>query len=57
MQVQDPRRIRLKIGIEVTQEDGFCPRHHPDGRYPAMEAGVEAGDFITHVDGGGAAGF
>ncbi len=38
------------LGIEVTQEDGFIRVITPMDGTPAMEAGVEAGDFITHVD-------
>ncbi len=39
------------LGIEVTQEDGFVRVITPMDDTPAMDAGVEAGDFITHVDG------
>lgn len=39
------------LGIEVTQEDGFVRVITPMDDTPAMEAGVEAGDFITAVDG------
>ncbi|WP_224816819.1 S41 family peptidase [Hasllibacter sp. MH4015] len=39
------------LGIEVTQEDGFVRVITPMDGTPAMEAGVEAGDFITGVDG------
>lgn len=39
------------LGIEVTQEDGFVRVITPMDDTPAMEAGVEAADFITHVDG------
>ncbi len=39
------------LGIEVTQEDGFVKVVTPMDGTPAMEAGMEAGDFITHVDG------
>ncbi|MEJ6393401.1 S41 family peptidase [Gymnodinialimonas sp. 2305UL16-5] len=39
------------LGIEVTQEDGFVRVITPMDDTPAMEAGVEAGDYITHVDG------
>ena len=39
------------LGIEVTQEDGFVRVITPMDYTPAMAAGVEAGDFITHVDG------
>lgn len=38
------------LGIEVTQEDGFVRVITPMDGTPAMEAGVEAGDFITHVN-------
>ncbi|MEL7099179.1 MAG: S41 family peptidase [Pseudomonadota bacterium] len=39
------------LGIEVTQEDGFVKVVSPIDETPAAEAGIEAGDFITHVDG------
>jgi len=39
------------LGIEVTQEDGFIKVVSPMDGTPADEAGVEAGDFISHVDG------
>ncbi len=39
------------LGIEVTQEDGFVKVVSPIDDTPADAAGVEAGDFITHVDG------
>jgi len=39
------------LGIEVTQEDGFVKVVSPMDGTPADEAGVEAGDFITHVNG------
>ncbi|QPM91093.1 S41 family peptidase [Pseudooceanicola algae] len=39
------------LGIEVTQEDGFVKVVTPMDGTPADQAGVEAGDFITHVDG------
>ncbi|WP_298849233.1 S41 family peptidase [uncultured Ruegeria sp.] len=39
------------LGIEVTQEDGFVKVVSPIDDTPADEAGIEAGDFITHVDG------
>lgn len=39
------------LGIEVTQEDGFVRVITPMDGTPAMDAGVEAGDFITAVDG------
>ncbi|WP_417718471.1 S41 family peptidase [Salipiger sp.] len=39
------------LGIEVTQEDGFVKVVSPIDGTPAEEAGIESGDFITHVDG------
>lgn len=39
------------LGIEVTQEEGFVKVVSPIDGTPADEAGVEAGDFITHVNG------
>lgn len=39
------------LGIEVTQENGFVKVVSPIDGTPADEAGIEAGDFITHVDG------
>ncbi|WP_308916119.1 S41 family peptidase [Jannaschia sp. LMIT008] len=39
------------LGIEVTQEEGFIKVITPMDGTPAYEAGVEAGDFITAVDG------
>lgn len=39
------------LGIEVTQEDGFVKVVSPIDGTPADEAGIQAGDFITHVDG------
>ena len=39
------------LGIEVTQEDGFIKVVSPMDGTPADKAGIEAGDFITHVDG------
>jgi len=38
------------LGIEVTQEEGFVKVVSPIDGTPASEAGIEAGDFITHVD-------
>ncbi|MBM2575172.1 S41 family peptidase [Jannaschia sp. Os4] len=39
------------LGIEVTQEEGYVKVIAPMDGTPAFEAGVEAGDFITAVDG------
>ena len=39
------------LGIEVTQEDGFVKVVAPMDGTPASEAGIQSGDFITHVDG------
>ena len=55
---QDAEDMRVRtrgefggLGIEVTQEDGFVRVVSPIDDTPADEAGIEAGDFITHVDG------
>lgn len=39
------------LGIEVTQEEGFVKVVSPIDGTPAAEAGIEAGDFITQVNG------
>jgi carboxyl-terminal processing protease len=39
------------LGIEVTMENGFVKVVSPIDDTPAFHAGVEAGDFITHIDG------
>lgn len=39
------------LGIEVTQEEGFVKVVSPIDGTPAANAGVESGDYITHVDG------
>ena len=39
------------LGIEVTQEEGFVKVVSPIDGTPADNAGIEAGDFVTHVDG------
>ncbi len=39
------------LGIEVTQEEGFVKVVAPMDGTPADQAGMEAGDLITHVDG------
>ncbi|MCF3972663.1 S41 family peptidase [Paracoccus salsus] len=39
------------LGIEVSQEDGLVKVVSPIDETPAALAGVESGDFITHVNG------
>ncbi|WP_111732579.1 S41 family peptidase [Roseovarius amoyensis] len=39
------------LGIEVTQDEGFVKVVSPIDGTPADAAGIEAGDFITHIDG------
>ncbi len=39
------------LGIEVTQEEGFVKVVTPMDDTPAFNAGIESGDFITHVNG------
>ncbi|RID92961.1 S41 family peptidase [Gemmobacter lutimaris] len=39
------------LGIEVTQENGFIKVVSPMDDTPAYKAGIQSGDFITHVDG------
>ncbi len=39
------------LGIEVTQEEGFIKVVSPMDDTPAAAAGIQAGDFISHVDG------
>ena len=39
------------LGIEVTMENGFVKVVAPIDDTPAAKAGLEAGDFITHIDG------
>ncbi len=39
------------LGIEVTQEEGFIKVVSPMDDTPADKAGIQAGDFITHVNG------
>ena len=39
------------LGIEVTLEEGFVKVVSPMDDTPAFRAGVEAGDYITHIDG------
>jgi carboxyl-terminal processing protease len=39
------------LGIEVTQEDGYVKVVTPMDDTPAAAAGIQPGDFITHVNG------
>lgn len=39
------------LGIEVTQEEGFVKVIAPMDDTPAADAGIQAGDYITHVNG------
>jgi carboxyl-terminal processing protease len=39
------------LGIEVTMENGLVKVVSPIDETPAYEAGVEAGDLVTHLDG------
>ncbi len=39
------------LGIEVTQEEGFVKVISPMDGTPADKAGIESGDYITHVNG------
>lgn len=39
------------LGIEVTMEDGFVKVISPIYDTPAEKAGLQPGDFITHIDG------
>ncbi|MBX2832814.1 MAG: S41 family peptidase [Rhodospirillales bacterium] len=39
------------LGIEVTMEDGFVKVIAPIYDTPAEKAGLQSGDFITHIDG------
>lgn len=39
------------LGIEVTMENGFVKVVAPIDETPAAKAGLEAGDFVTHIDG------
>mgnify|MGYP001122510160 CR=1 FL=1 len=55
---QDAAQMRIQtrgefggLGITVTQEEGFVKVISPMDGTPAAEAGIESGDFITHVDG------
>ncbi len=39
------------LGIEVTMENGLVKVVSPIDETPAFRAGIEAGDFISHIDG------
>lgn len=39
------------LGIEVTMDNGFIKVVSPIDETPAANAGVQAGDYITHLDG------
>ncbi len=39
------------LGIEVTMENGVVKVVSPIDDTPAFEAGIQTGDFITHIDG------
>jgi len=39
------------LGIEVTMENGFVKVVSPIDETPAFKAGIEAGDYVTHLDG------
>ena len=41
------------LGIEITMDKGFIKIISPIDDTPAQKAGVEAGDYITHLDGQG----
>tara|TARA_R110002126_G_scaffold13118_2_gene56408 strand:+ start:99423 stop:100859 length:1437 start_codon:yes stop_codon:yes gene_type:complete len=52
----DDMRIDTKgefggLGIEVTMEDGLVKVVSPIDETPASEAGIQASDYITHLDG------
>lgn len=39
------------LGIEVTMDNGFIKVISPIDDTPAFKAGIQAGDYITHIDG------
>ena len=45
------------LGIEITMEQGFIKIISPIDDTPAQKAGVESGDFITHLNGQSVVGF
>ena len=45
------------LGIEVTMENGFVKVVSPIDDTPAFRAGIQAGDYITHIDGESVLGF
>lgn len=50
MQVQTEGKFG-GLGIEVSMENGFVKVVSPIDDTPAFRAGVQAGDYITHIDG------
>ena len=55
-QAFDDMRVQTRgefggLGIEVTMENGFVKVVSPIDGTPADEAGMEANDYITHIDG------
>lgn len=50
MQVQTEGKFG-GLGIEVTMENGFVKVVSPIDDTPAFRAGIQAGDYITHIDG------
>jgi len=58
LSAEDAAKMRVEtrgefggLGLEVTQEEGFVKVVSPIDGTPAAAAGMEAGDFITAVDG------
>ena len=48
---QDNRGEYGGLGMEVTMEDGFVKVISPIDNTPAKRAGIQAGDFITEIEG------
>lgn len=48
---QDTRGEFGGLGIEVTQDEGYIKVVTPMDGTPAFDAGIESGDYITHVNG------